>query len=175
MEHARVAGLMAGHADVVGQLAAEALRVDDPGVQTDFGDLTLLHQLNVRSAWTVTVLAANRGLREGRIAVASVMTGDRLRAAAVAVDATRLDDAVEAVILVLISRRKIPARGLRVVGERRLEEILVAAQKWAVAVLSRADDPAHFMRTAEDFLAVRSGFHTRSRRVCRSRRGTSKW
>src|ERR1035438_2907683 len=110
------------------------------------------------SAWTVTVLAADGGLREGRVAVASVATGDGLRATTVAVDAARLDDAVEAVVLILIAGRKIPARGPRVMGERRLEEIIATAQEDTAAVLSRADDPAHFMCIAEDFLAAGSGF-----------------
>src|ERR1700691_2366845 len=110
------------------------------------------------SAWTVTVLATDRGLREGRVAVASVVAGDGLRAAAVAIDTARLDDAVEAVVLVLIAGRKIPARGLRVMGERRLEESIATAQKRTKAVLPGADDPAHFMCTAEDFLAACSIF-----------------
>src|ERR1035438_5128644 len=99
------------------------------------------------SAWTVTVLAADGGLREGRVAVGSVVAGDRLRATAVAINTARLDDAVEAVVLFLIAGRKIPAPGLRVMGERRLEEIIATAQKrtkakhsqpWKKKVLTRS-------------------------------------
>ena len=118
LQDAHVAGLVTGHADVIGQLAAQMGRVDDRSV---LSDLAFLHCVNMRSARSVTVLAADRGLREGRIAIASVMTGDRLRATAVTVDTARLDDAVEAVILVLITGREFPARGLRVTRERRLE------------------------------------------------------
>ena len=111
----------------------------------------------MRSAWTVTVLAADGGLGEGRVAVASVVAGDGLRATAVAIDTARLDDAVEGVVLVLIAGRKIPAPGLRVMGERSLEEIIATAQKRTKAVLPGSDDPAHFICAAEDFLAACSG------------------
>jgi hypothetical protein len=75
-----------------------------------------------------------------------------------AIDATWLNDAVEAVVQVLIAGRKIPARGPRVVRKRCLEEIIVTAQKRAKTVFASADDPADFVRASEDFLAVRRGF-----------------
>src|ERR1039457_5139109 len=111
----------------------------------------------MRSAWTVTVLAADGGLREGRVAVGSAVAGDRLRATAVAINTARLEDAVDAVVLFLIAVRKSPAPGLRVMGERRLEEIIATSQKRTKAVLPGSDDPAHFMCAAEDFLAACSG------------------
>ncbi len=86
------------------------------------------------------------------------MARDGLRAAAVAVDAAWLNDAVESVVLVLIAGGKIPARGLRVIGERSLKKIIAAGEKRAKSVLAGADDPAHVKCAAENFLAVCSGF-----------------
>src|SRR5580658_1165488 len=121
LQDACVTGLMTGHADVVGQLAAQKLRVDDGRVWTVLGHLPTAHCFDMRGTWTMTVLAADGRLREGRVAVASIVPGDGPRPAAVAIDTARLDDAAESVVLVLIAGRKIPARGPRVVGERSLE------------------------------------------------------
>lgn len=105
------------------------LRVDDGRVWAFAGELAFVHCFDMRAPWTVAVLATYRRLRECRIAIGSIMGSNGLRTAAVAIDAAGLDDAVKAEVPVLIAGRKIPARGVRVIRKRRLEEIIATAQE----------------------------------------------
>ena len=79
----------------------------------------------------MAVFAAYRSLGEGDGFVFAGLAGYWLRTAAVAVDAARLDDAVEAEVAVLVAGGKIPFRGLGVVRERGLKEIVAAPQQRA--------------------------------------------
>jgi hypothetical protein len=54
-----VANLMTGHADVVGQLTAQMLRIDNGGVGAVLGDLAFAHCFDMRSTRAMTVLATD--------------------------------------------------------------------------------------------------------------------
>ena len=134
LENADIAGLMTGHADVVGKVGSEAGGIDDLAGRT--GDLVgrtgnlalagvalfrgwkiaLAHCLDMSGSWAVALFAADSELGKGWVFESPVAAGDRIWPAAVAEDAARRDGAVKAKVGEFVSGRWAPAHGFGVEG-----------------------------------------------------------
>src|ERR1700722_14320497 len=95
LQHARIADLMARHADVVGELAGEPCGIDDGWICPLGIIVTAAHSFDVCRAGAVAVFTTYRGLGEDRVLILPGKSGNGLRTAAVAGDATWQEDAVK--------------------------------------------------------------------------------
>ena len=103
----------------------------------------------------MAILTADAQLAERRLAVHAVAVRNRLGQAAVAHDAARRNGPAKTVIAELVARRQRPRARLRVIRERRLEEVIALPNDIAHPVRARANRVLDLLSIPEDLASVR--------------------
>src|SRR5579875_2324456 len=143
-QDARIARLVANHADVIRQPSAQ-MRAFHP----------LFH---MQLTWSMTVFTANRQFVKWLVFIKPCSPRHRPWPPTVAYDAGFRHKPVESIIRKLIARRKVPGTRSRVVRKRRFKKIIPLANQVANAIFARADSIGDGMRVAEDLASIRSDF-----------------
>ena len=108
---------------------------------------------NVPLTGTVAILTAHRQLCKRRISIRPRAVRHRLRAPAVAADALRQNQPAEPIIPQLVAGRETPGSRLGVIRQGRLEQVAVALDYKAEAVLAGPENISQRPHLPKDFLS----------------------
>src|ERR1700680_3833206 len=98
LQNSYIAGLMAGHADVINQEWSEPCGIDDVQVLAFELMAGCKHRCSVKGPRPVAVFAADRQFGEGWVLKVTIAAGDRTRTSTVAKNTSGEDRAAESVV-----------------------------------------------------------------------------
>ena len=108
---------------------------------------------HVQRAGTMAVLASHGQLVEGRILIETDLPGNWPGTAAMAGNALRENRTRKSAVLDFVARRKTPAMGLAVIGERRLKQEAITLHNEPDSIFAGAHGVLHLPRLPEQFFA----------------------